>query len=150
MERSEVLSGGVLILEDDVLAAVLARTLIERFGMTADWTDSSANAIELLCRAKSEAGSELPVAIISDLNLSGGGAEQAIEWIRSDSEIGDLPILVISADDSPDAEARALGAGADCFMGESRFLRELPEWMEGSGVLLRFQRACLGQEDDAA
>ena len=150
MDQCDSLNGGVLLLEDDTLSALLATALIRRCGLPADWTDNSADAIALLRRAAAGQGGDLPAAIVADLNLRGGGAEEAIEWVRTSETARSIPVLVMSEDGAAQAKQRAMDCGADLYIEKSKVLRSLPKWFNASGAVAVYRDLCARREREAA
>jgi len=57
-----------------------------------------------------------PAAIILDLGLPGGHGLLVLQRLKSISELTDIPVMILTADDSPDSEQKCLAAGAVTFL----------------------------------
>lgn len=54
----------------------------------------------------------LPDLIVLDLQMPGMGGFEFMKWLRSESALGPLPVLVFTVSDSAEDKARALAEGA--------------------------------------
>jgi CheY-like chemotaxis protein len=59
---------------------------------------------------------ERPDAILLDLGLPGGNGLMVLERFKANVTLGDIPVIIITADDPQVAEARAIEAGAVAFL----------------------------------
>ncbi len=64
------------------------------------------------------AASAAPLAVITDLNLPGVDGYELIRHIRSNRQLSQTPILVISADTDPRTSDRVRSLGADVFFSK--------------------------------
>jgi CheY-like chemotaxis protein len=67
-------------------------------------------------QAMSVALRERPDAILLDLGLPGGNGLMVLERFKANVTLGDIPVIIITADDPQVAEARAIEAGAVAFL----------------------------------
>lgn len=71
---------------------------------------------ELICADNAETGIEmckkyLPNLILMDINMKGMNGYQALEIIKNDADISDIPVLAISADALPEQIEEGLAKG---------------------------------------
>ena len=67
-------------------------------------------------QAMSVALRERPDAILLDLGLPGGNGLMVLERFKANIALGDIPVIIVTADDPLTAEARAIEAGAVAFL----------------------------------
>jgi CheY-like chemotaxis protein len=67
-------------------------------------------------QAMSVALRERPDAILLDLGLPGGHGLMVLERFKANISLGDIPVIIVTADDPQVAEARAIEAGAVAFL----------------------------------
>ena len=67
-------------------------------------------------QAMSVALRERPDAILLDLGLPGGNGLMVLERFKANISLGDIPVIIVTADDPQVAEARAIEAGAVAFL----------------------------------
>ena len=67
-------------------------------------------------QAMSVALRERPDAILLDLGLPGGNGLMVLERFKANIALGDIPVIIVTADDPLTAEARAIEAGALAFL----------------------------------
>ena len=67
-------------------------------------------------QAMSVALRERPDAILLDLGLPGGNGLLVLERFKANIALGDIPVIIVTAEDPLVAEARALEAGAVAFL----------------------------------
>lgn len=69
--------------------------------------------------------SDRPDVVLLDVMLPGRSGLQVLEAMRSDEALRDVPVIVVSAWQSPDDQDAARRAGADAFLGKPFELEEL-------------------------
>jgi CheY-like chemotaxis protein len=110
----------VLVIDDDpAIRRVIALNLTAR-GYHADLADCGSAAIGLLARA--------PELVLLDLGLPDIDGLELITAVR---DYGDAPIIVISAQDSPQARIAAMDAGAEAYVTKPFAVSALLSAMEG-------------------
>ena len=67
-------------------------------------------------QAMSVALRERPDVILLDLGLPGGNGLLVLERFKANIALGDIPVIIVTAEDPLVAEARALEAGAVAFL----------------------------------
>ncbi len=105
----------VLIVEDDIKLARIVKAYLEG----ADFrTVHAASVAEALCKAEAE----LPLAVILDLGLPDGSGEELCLSLR---ELGDFPIIMLTAKSSEEERIAGFALGADDYMVKPASPREL-------------------------
>lgn len=111
-ERAE---GKVLYVEDSKVVALATRRMLEKYGLTVSHVVSVEDALALVETARKD---NVPPAdlVLTDVYLKGGlTGKELLEKLRGDLGYGrgDLPVLVMTADDNPKNQAGLLRAGAN-------------------------------------
>lgn len=111
-ERAE---GKVLYVEDSKVVALATRRMLEKYGLTVSHVVSVEDALAIVETARA---AKEPVAdlVLTDVYLKGGlTGKELLEKLRGDFGYGrgDLPVLVMTADDNPKNQAGLLRAGAN-------------------------------------
>jgi signal transduction histidine kinase/CheY-like chemotaxis protein len=109
-----VLSGRILLVEDNEINAEITKRILEVFGLAADWMENGALAVE--CFTKAEAGTYQ--AILMDIQMPIMDGYDATKAIRASShkDAKTIPIIALTADAFQDAIDRAHQAGMDDYI----------------------------------
>ncbi len=67
-------------------------------------------------QAMSVALRERPDVILLDLGLPGGNGLMVLERFKANISLGDIPVIIVTAEDPQVAEARTIEAGAVAFL----------------------------------
>lgn len=67
-------------------------------------------------QAMSVAQKERPDAILLDLGLPGGNGLIVLQRFKANTSLSNIPVIIVTAEDSSVAETRAIEAGADAFL----------------------------------
>ncbi len=107
------LGGGrpVLVVEDDLTALSLATDILEM----ADYEVWKARS---LAEARNRLSQGTPALVLLDLRLGDGNGVELAEDIRADTTRQHLPILVLSADATPEDAKRVRAAGCNDFLSK--------------------------------
>jgi len=101
----KILSGSVLIVEDNSLNRALAKKLLEVMGLSVVEADNGEFALELL-------GIEKFDLVLLDIKMKGMDGVEVLEKITSDERLKKLPVIMISAIDDLRTITRCLKIGA--------------------------------------
>ena len=101
----KILSGSVLIVEDNSLNRVLAKKLVEVMGLSVVEADNGTLALELIAIEKFD-------LVLLDIKMQGMDGVEVLERIKSDERHRNLPVIMISAIDDLHTITRCLKAGA--------------------------------------
>lgn len=115
----------VLVIEDDFMHAALIQAPLQRVkGLEVTVCSSGEAAIELL---------QTPLAspphfdlVLCDLGLPGISGIEVLQQLRSDPRLCTMPIVVLTASDSPENAQECLQAGANAFIPKSRLADDPP------------------------
>jgi len=101
----------LLAVEDDPRSALLLQAILQRAGFRLEIAGD-------LAEARSFLATERPKLVLLDRQLPDGDGLDLIADIRSEDELRDVPILLVSASVLPRDQAAALAAGCDGFLGK--------------------------------
>jgi len=133
----------ILVIDDDRLTVTLLEQLLQRHGYTRVMGITNSRAALETCAAFD------PDLILLDLIMPEVDGFAILEALRSDGSERFLPIVILTADITEDAKARALDAGATDFLvkpvSQTEALLRIRNLLEARrlNVLLRNQRAAL-------
>lgn len=99
----------VLIIDDDPIMRELASAKLAEAGYE---TESAADGMEGLSRL---AGVDL---VISDIDMPGISGFEVVKAIRNDNNLSEIPVIVITGSEWPDAVEQAFAAGATSFLAK--------------------------------
>lgn len=119
----------VLIVEDDTKLARIVKAYLEG----ADFRTLHASTVK---EALQKAQAELPLAVILDLGLPDGSGE---ELCQSFKELGDFPVIMLTAKSSEEERIAGFALGADDYMIKPASPRELVCRLKA--VLKRYERS---------
>ncbi len=104
----------ILVVDDSITARTLEQSVLEAAGYEVRTAVDGADAWRVL----QEHGADLVVSDIEMPRLDGFGLCQAI---RASPRFRDLPIILVTALESPEHRARGLEVGATAYLGKSSF-----------------------------
>lgn len=108
-------AGEVLYVEDSKVVALATRRMLEKYGLKVNHVTSVEDALAMVETAR--AVSRLPADIVlTDVYLKGGlTGKELLETLRGELGYarGQLPVLVMTADDNPKNQSALLRAGAN-------------------------------------
>jgi CheY-like chemotaxis protein len=108
--------GRVLYVEDSRVVALATRRMLEKYGLGVTHVVSVEDALALVDTAKAQTGEPGADIVLTDVYLKGGmTGKDLLEHMRGPYGYskGQLPILVMTADDNPANQAALLRAGAN-------------------------------------
>lgn len=109
-------SGRVLYVEDSKVVALATRRMLEKYGLTVTHVTSVEDALALIDTAKAQGQGTGCDIVLTDVYLKGGlTGKELLETVRGPYGLsrGQLPILVMTADDNPANQAALLRVGAN-------------------------------------
>jgi len=119
----------ILVVDDDNDVIVFLSRLLQRAGYS---VLKARNATQAVTQAERES----PDLILTDISMPGGGGLTVLERLTMSMKTSATPIIVLTGNDDPDLEARALATGV------TRFLRKPCD----NVVLLDSVRTALGEK----
>ena len=124
----ELLSGRVLIVEDDLLNQHLIKRMLEKHGLQSTMVDNGADAVEL-------AVTESWGVVLMDCQMPGMDGLDATRDIRTRLNGRPLPIVALTANVMPEDRAACMAAGMDDFLAKPVRRAELhaclKKWLGG-------------------
>lgn len=120
----------VLIVDDQALNRTIARALLGELGLTVQEAEHGQQALDMLQQ------SALPDAILMDINMPGLDGIAATKRLRAlPGDAARVPVVALTANDSPAVQARAREAGLQGVLGKpidrAALLRALSAALEG-------------------
>jgi two-component system OmpR family response regulator len=119
----------VLIVEDDIKLARIVKAYLEGADFRTDHASSVKEALQ-------KTGSELPLAVILDLGLPDGSGEELCQSLK---ELGDFPVIMLTAKSSEEERIAGFALGADDYVVKPASPRELVYRLKA--VLKRYERS---------
>lgn len=117
---------GVLLVEDDPLAAKLIELMFSKnTGIRFTTAASGEAAISLLAAVSSAP----PSIVLCDLQLPGRQGVDVIRHIRSDPRLSHIPVIAMSASSHPDDMNASLAAGANLFATKTDVCADVGGWV---------------------
>ena len=115
----------IVYIEDNVANVRLIERILERRG-----------DVELLATMQGRLGIDLarehhPSAVMLDLHLPDMDGDTVLHLLRADPATADIPVLVLSADATPNQVRRLLAAGADAYLTKPLDINELLDVLDG-------------------
>jgi two-component system, chemotaxis family, sensor kinase CheA len=121
-----------LVVDDSLTARALHRAMLEAGGFTVHLAASGARALERLQTEEYD-------VIICDLEMEEMNGTEVIARLRGQETTREIPVILVSANDSPSARSRGLAAGADGYLSKrecaaGRLLTEVLDVMSRRGA----------------
>jgi len=101
--------GHVVVIDDDTVFCDMLRTALSLDGFKVSTAADGPAGVALVGRVA-------PDAVVLDVNLPAPDGFDCLVRIRAMGEIGQLPVLVLTADDSDELRERGRSMGADRFL----------------------------------
>ncbi len=108
----------IMVVEDDVQITKLYQKVLEDYGFTVHVSRDVVSAIRVL-------NQQTPALIMLDIRLPGVHGLELCRYVRRDTEIPSIPIIVASALSDDETVQQALQAGVDVFFSKPLNIREL-------------------------
>jgi DNA-binding response OmpR family regulator len=136
MAESDLDARGIVVVDDAPANLILLANILEEAGYEVRVANSALRALTLIFR-------QPPDLVILDVNLPDKSGYEVCAELKAKPELKNIPVLFLSADDSPAAEARALEAG-----GAQYLLKpfEAKDVLKAIALELRLSRALRDKE----
>ena len=125
------LSGRVLLVEDNPTNQLVARELLESFGLRVVIAEDGESALERLHEGRFD-------LVLMDIQMPGMDGYLATQKIRSDERFLNLPIVAMTAHAMEGDQARCLAAGMNDYLSKpvdpAKLYEVLRKWLAGSGL----------------
>jgi two-component system, chemotaxis family, response regulator Rcp1 len=109
----------ILLVEDDPADVDFLKRALLKAGSIASLhvvSDGQQAVTYLTESGRNGSGSELPSLVITDLKMPKHNGLQLIEWIRTQSHLAGIPIVVLSSSDMQQDIDRAIQLGANSYI----------------------------------
>jgi two-component system chemotaxis sensor kinase CheA len=112
--RAGTVTHRILVVDDSMTTRVLEQGILEAAGYEVRTAVDGADGWRLLL----EHGTDL---VVSDVEMPRMDGFALCEAIRASKRFRDLPVILVTALETPEHRARGLEAGADAYIGKSSF-----------------------------
>ena len=133
MNKENNVSSLVLIVDDEYIGRETLQSVLEGEGYELEMAENGFQAIE-------KAKQLLPDVILLDVMMPGMTGFEVCQRIRSDPQIAEIPIIILTALDDRESLLNALKAGADDFISKPFDRFELRARLLGITRLNRYQK----------
>jgi putative two-component system response regulator len=133
MNKENNMGSLVLIVDDEYIGRETLQSVLEGEGYELEMAENGLQAIE-------KAKQLLPDVILLDVMMPGMTGFEVCQRIRSDPQIAEIPIIILTALDDRESLLNALKAGADDFISKPFDRYELRARLLGITRLNRYQK----------
>jgi putative two-component system response regulator len=133
MNKENKMGSLVLIVDDEYIGRETLQSVLEGEGYELEMAENGFQAIE-------KAKKLLPDVILLDIMMPGMTGFEVCQRIRSDPQIAEIPIIILTALDDRESLLNALKAGADDFISKPFDRYELRARLLGITRLNRYQK----------
>lgn len=105
----------ILLIEDDQIFAKIAKHFLERENFSCLHTSDAHQALDYI-----HSNVVTPDIVICDLHLTNSNAFYLIQEIRRSEQTKKLPVIILTGDESVEAELEAINSGANAFLSKNR------------------------------
>lgn len=123
----------ILIAEDDIISQQILRTFLAEEGYALDFVEEGTLVLPTARRSK-------PELILLDVMLPGVDGFTLCQQLRSDPQLGDVPIIMLTSLDDDDSRIKAIELGADEFLTKPVNEAELKARVRTITQLYKFRR----------
>lgn len=108
----------VLLIEDNPGDAALTRIAFEESGLDVQLQVSRnfQDARSLLDGFQSRSGEQHPELILLDLNLGDGSGHELLAYLKQQSSLRSIPVVIVTTSDSPQDRAQSMTLGAAAYV----------------------------------
>ena len=104
-------TGSVLVIEDNSAFAHVLSRFLKRHDISCTFTATANEALELLARNSSRF-----LLVVCDVHMPGLNGIEFLEKLRADSQLHNIPVLMLTSDESVETRIRAISSGAEVFL----------------------------------
>jgi len=112
--REERKRGSVLVVEDSVITRDLERSILEAADYEVDVAKDGADALNKLAQGRYQ-------LVLTDISMPVMDGIEMIREMRKDARLSEIPVIVVSSQESEDDVRRGLEAGATAYLGKKTF-----------------------------
>jgi two-component system sensor histidine kinase/response regulator len=130
-----LLSGRILLVDDNAAIREATRILITRFGCEVETATDGTRALQILDAAAQDSATEIDLVLMDCQMPTLDGWETTRRWRQQerDSGLAPLAIIAVTADDRPEIRERCLEAGMDATLikpfSEAQLRTLLADWL---------------------
>jgi CheY-like chemotaxis protein len=137
--------GHVLVAEDDLTDAYFFQRAFKRAGLPVvlHFVRDGQEVVDYLegqGQFADRTAYPLPQLLLLDLNMPRLDGFDVLKWVRKQTSLDDLPVIIFSSSEEPKHVARAYGMGANSYLVKPHSMVELTalvgqfkrSWLEGS------------------
>lgn len=130
-----LLSGRILLVDDNAAIREATRILITRFGCEVETATDGTRALQILDAAAQDSVAEIDLVLMDCQMPTLDGWETTRRWRQQehDSGLAPLAIIAVTADDRPEIRERCLEAGMDAILikpfSEAQLRTLLADWL---------------------
>jgi len=108
----------ILLVEDSPTDVMLTREAMEHYKVLnpLDVVDDGVAAMEYLRREGQYRSAPRPGLVILDLNLPRKSGREVLEELKSDPELKNIPVVILTTSKSEEDVARSYGLHANCYI----------------------------------
>lgn len=99
----------ILVIDDAADTRLVVSARLQKHGYETVFAADALQAIAVARQTK-------PAAIILDLGLPGGNGLLVLQRLKSNTALACIPVIILTADESPESEVKGLEAGAVAFL----------------------------------
>lgn len=99
----------ILIIDDSVDTRLVVSARLKKHGYDTVFAADGMQAIAVAQQAR-------PDAIVLDLGLPGGSGFIVLQRLKANTTLACIPVIILTADESPESEFKGLEAGALAFL----------------------------------
>lgn len=111
----------VLVVDDNPMFCRVLERLLQREGVRPSFAENGVLALERLQTVRNV----LPKVIICDLHMPVMNGRELLARLKSDEQLKDIPVIMLTSDEDIDAELQLLAGGADAFVSKAKDPRVL-------------------------
>ncbi len=110
----EIQPGLILVVEDSFITGELERNILMAAGYQAELAHDGVHALEVLRQKKCD-------LVIADVDMPRMDGFELTARMRADDRLRDIPVIIVTARESPDDRRRGIEVGADAYLTKSEF-----------------------------
>jgi CheY-like chemotaxis protein len=99
----------ILIIDDHADTRLLVGARLKKYGYETVFASDAVQAVAMARQAQ-------PDAIVLDLGLPGGNGFIVLDRLKQNNAFSHIPVIILTADESPESELKGLEAGAAAFL----------------------------------
>src|SRR4030095_4096434 len=127
------MSSTILIVDDEYAGRETLQSVLESEGYSLEMAENGVQAIEMAKRI-------MPDVILLDIMMPGMTGYEVCQRIRTDPQVAEIPIIILTALDDRESMLKALKVGADDFISKPFDRYELRARMLGITSLNRYHK----------